>query len=216
MMSFFIVSGCSVLGIPTTELYAGRFDTVEDFIANNFKPTVKLWMSEDIDSLRSEGVQWRAHFNAMNTSYIRKPVKDLRTYCSSKGGELKQVGFENVEGVKSVLGEQRSPLSAYYRSGAESLRKGEGGAYANTKAWVAFEQQVNANRLISGYAQLSLDVLRAAANDGELGVFACELQGKEIWFAAIEFLRVEVPASKSKGYETPVAVLKVKGKTSNF
>ncbi len=216
LIPFLVISGCSVFGIPTTELYAERFNTVEDFIANNFKPTLTLLLHEDVDVLRSEGVEWRAHFNGMNTSYLRKPVKDLRTYCTTKGGMLTQVDFENVEKAKGTLSELKSPVASYYRAGEAALRSGESHATAAGRAWYAYEQQAKENQLISGYTQLSLDTLRAAANDGELGAFICEADRKVIWSAVIEFVRLEVPKSKAKGYEVPVAVLNIKGKSSSL
>lgn len=214
LMLFGMLSGCSVLGIPTTELYAGRFDSVEEFIANNFKPTLKLLLEEDVDP--SGGVEWRAHFNGMNTMYLRKPVKDLRTYCSAKDGLLTQVDFENVEKARSALHDQRSPVSAYYLTGERALQSGESRVTAATRAWYAYEQQIKANQMISGYTQLSLDTLRAASDDGELGAFICEVDQKVIWSAVIEFVRLEVPKVRANGYEVPVAVLKIKGKTSSL
>lgn len=205
-----ILSGCSVFGIPTTELYAGRFDSVESFIASNFKPTLSILLDNDSEALKADGVVWRAHFNASSTGYISKPFKDIKTYCSSKGGELNKLGFEHLEIVQGLLYEH-SPLSAYYNSGAEALKNGESGEDANAGAWLAFKERLK-RKIYSEFVQVSQEKILAAAHAGELGAFACEVEGRKKWVAVIDFVSATV--SVGAGYPTPVANIRIKGSSN--
>ena len=210
-LSFLLLSGCSVFGIPTTELYAGRFDSVEDFIASNFKPTLNILLDQDSDELRSTAIIWRAHFNSSMPSYISKPVKDIKTYCSSKGGKLDKVDFEYVGMVRPLLREG-SPLTAYFENGAKALESGGSKSDADAVAWLAFKEMLRA-RAYDGFVHISQEKIMAAAHAGELGAFACEVEGKRKWIAVIDVVSV-VAAVGNNSALTPVANIRIKGSSN--
>ena len=88
-----------MLGVPVSEMEAKQYDSIEQFIAGNFTKGPQSLFAKDDENLQVNGVLWKAKFNEMNETYLSKPSKDLRTFCSANGGDIHNVPQFDMEKI---------------------------------------------------------------------------------------------------------------------
>jgi hypothetical protein len=204
------LSGCSTLAIPTPGFVAQRYDSVEEFIASNF----------DLDMLETqkrleEGALYRAHFNGTNNTYLDKPITDLKTYCATKSGVLKQDNKPDLAFLQSLKRQLKSPLQAMFEAKTFSYAKGVSEDVAQAAAANAYSRQLKENSKNPNFdAELAISVINDKANEQYLGSFTCYSAAEiPLWKVVVEVESLTTGNIRKNGFDMPVAFIRIQGKT---
>ncbi len=205
-----VLLGCSTLAIPTPGFVAQRYDSVEEFIASNFN----LDMLETQKRLE-EGALYRANFNGTNNTYLDKPVTDLKTYCATKNGVLKQDSKPDLVFLQGLQRQLKSPLQAMFEAKAFSYAKGASEEVAQAAAANAYSRQLAENSQNPNFdAELAIRVINDKANEQYLGSFTCySAANLALWKVVVEVESLKTGNIRSNAFDMPVAFIRIQGKT---
>lgn len=222
-----IVSGCTVLGIPTSETYAKQFDTVENFIVNNFVSTIDL-IGQDKEKLKKDGVIWQVSYNNVNAISVKKPKRDLDTYCKSKGGTLVILAPETFKSMKDYFSNKDTvmieTMDTYYSRksmyGRAIIQNEDQAGKISTKPpveeidWSAvqgiYNNKVQAKANLKGEVWQPLFNL---AKNGYFGAFSCQINGNDVWVSTIDVKEVTPYISEMTGQPVNRISILISGKT---
>lgn len=202
--------GCSTLAIPTPAFVAQKYASVEDFIASNFNLDMM-----DTQTRREEGAIYRANFNGTNNTYLEKPIKDLRTYCSTKDGVLKQDSKPDLAFLQGLKRQMKSPMQAMFEAKAFSYSKGASEEVAQAAAANAYSRQLLENSKNPNFdAELAIRVINDKTNEQYFGSFTCYSTGQvPLWKAVVEVESLQTGDIRANGFDMPVAFIRIQGKT---
>lgn len=205
-----VLLGCSTLAIPTPGFVAQRYDSVEEFIASNFNLDML-----DTQKRLEEGALYRANFNGTNNTYLDKPVTDLKTYCATKDGVLKQDSKPDLVFLQGLQRQLKSPLQAMFEAKTFSYAKGASEEVAQAAAANAYSRQLAENSQNPNFdAELAIRVINDKANEQYLGSFTCySAANLALWKVVVEVESLETGNIRSNAFDMPVAFIRIQGKT---
>lgn len=196
-----VAMGCGALGMGTPARMMDTSQPIEAFIASNFEDAERKGEQAQLH----RGVLYSAPLTSVNTIYVRKPHKDLTTFCTKQLGSLVRVRAPNDKLLKQLLGakggDERllSPMQAAVNAKAMAARQNisepmatqiaEGvardQAQANRQALARRQEETRYTVFEDGYPMLARQLVRAM-REGHVGQFECQLEGEKIWQAGIE------------------------------
>jgi len=205
------ISGCSTLGISTPVFLMDADQSIGEFIYGNFSG----WGPDrfvDKEGKLKRGVIYKAPFNKLNKTYLKKPKNDLTKFCGLKGGSLSLFSLADHNLIDELTSGIKSPLQAMFESMFFSLSKGASEKIAWDAGIIGYKQRLAENS--HGHVRnkiMASTALSQAVRSGLLGAYKCSVNGTVTWKVTIDLEAVKVRNTSKNLINVPMAYIRIRG-----